>query len=227
MILGPLVGLVIGFAGAWALDRAAKFEWMTMGSEGAAILGLAFLSFAAAEVVEGNGFIAAFVAGLVFGNRVRGHCGFLFEFIEAEGQLLVLLTFLIFGGAILPEAMGNVGWEIVVYAALSLTIVRMIPVSIALAGTGLRGPSHLFLGWFGPRGLASILFALLVLEEMGTPAAKEIGVITMATVTFSIIAHGITAAPAARWFAGVAERSGECEEKTPVSELPTRHGMVK
>ena len=162
----------------------------------------------------------------MFGNRVRGRCTFLFEFIEAEGQLLILLTFLIFGAAVLPGAVGKFGWEIALYAVLSLTIVRMIPIAISLAGTGLKTPTYFFLGWFGPRGLASILFALLVLEEMGTPAAAEITVITVATVALSIIAHGITAAPAARWYAGLAEISGECEEKNPVSELPTRTGMV-
>ena len=226
LILGPLVGLVVGFAGAWALDRAATSGWMNMGAEGAAILGLALLSFAAAETIEGNGFIAAFVSGLVFGNRSRGRCAFLFEFIEAEGQLLVLLTFLVFGGAILPGAIEKIGWEIAVYAVLSLTVVRMIPVSIALTGTGLKAPSHLFLGWFGPRGLASILFGLLVIEEMNTPASAAISVVIVATVALSIIAHGLTAAPAAGWYADLAKRSGDCEENNPVAELPTRSGMV-
>ena len=129
LLLGPLVGVVVGYAGSWLIDRAAKYEWMTMSAEGGAILGLALLSFATAEIVEGNGFIAAFVSGLVFGNRVRGRCTFLFEFIEAEGQLLILLTFLIFGAAVLPGAVGKFGWEIALYAVLSLTIVRMIPIA--------------------------------------------------------------------------------------------------
>ena len=225
LILGPAVGLVVGWGGAWLIDRAAKSEWMGRSAEGAAILGLALFSFAAAEIVEGNGFIAAFVAGLVFGNRVRGRCSFLFEFIEAEGHLLVLLTFLIFGGAILPAALGEINWVIILYAVLSLTVVRMIPVAISLTGTGLKLPSKLFLGWFGPRGLASILFALLVLEQAGVAGAAEISVITIATVGLSILAHGVTAAIGARWYGGLVERAGECEETIPVNELPTRTGM--
>ena len=225
LVLGPIVGLIVGWGGAWLIDRAAKFEWMSPSAEGAAILGLALLSFAAAEIVGGNGFISAFVSGLVFGNQVRGRCSFLFEFIEAEGHLLVLLTFLIFGGAILPEAIGVIGWEIALYAVLSLTVIRMLPVAMAMAGTGLKTPSILFLGWFGPRGLASILFALLVIEKAGIPGATEISVITVATVALSILAHGVTAAIGARWYGGLVERVGECEETNPVNELPTRTGL--
>ena len=225
LILGPVVGLIVGWGGAWLIDRAARFEWMSTSAEGAAILGLALLSFAAAEIVEGNGFIAAFVSGMVFGNRVRDRCSFLFEFIEAEGHLLVLLTFLIFGGAIVPGAIAEIGWEIVLYAVLSLTVVRMIPVAISLTGTGLKVPSIVFLGWFGPRGLASILFALLVLEEMDIAGAAQISVITIATVVLSILAHGVTAAIGARWYGGLVEKAGDCEEINPVSELPTRTGL--
>lgn len=225
LILGPVVGVIVGWGGAWLIDRAARFEWMSPSAEGAAILGLALLSFAAAEMVEGNGFIAAFVSGLVFGNRVRDRCSFLFEFIEAEGHLLVLLTFLMFGAAIVPGAIGEISWEIVLYAVLSLTVVRMIPVVISLTGTGLKVPSVLFLGWFGPRGLASILFVLLVLEEMGIAGVAEISVITIATVVLSILAHGVTAAIGARWYGGLVEKAGECEETIPASELPTRTGL--
>ena len=101
--------------------------------EGPAVLGVTLLTFAGAEIIGGNGFIAAFVAGLVFGNQVRDRCHFLFEFAKAEGQLL---TFLIFGAAILPEAFGHGGLAVLFYDILSLTAIRMIPIGIALAGSG-------------------------------------------------------------------------------------------
>jgi NhaP-type Na+/H+ or K+/H+ antiporter len=224
--LGPLAGVVIGGLGAWLIDRAAANGWMEESYEGLAILGVAFLAFAGAEITGGNGFIAAFVGGLVFGNRVRGRCGFVFEFAEAEGQLLTLLTFLIFGAAILPQAAGDIGWAAPAYTVLSLTVVRMLPITLSLFGAGVRLPTVGFLGWFGPRGLASILFALFVLEEAPMPAADHILAVTIVTVAFSILAHGVTAAPAARWYGAVARRMGECEENKPVSEMPTRTGYV-
>ena len=224
--LGPLAGIVVGGVGAFVLDRAASKNWIGESFEGAAILGIALLAFSGAEIIGGNGFIAAFVAGLVFGNSVRHRCAFVFEFVEAEGQLLVLIVFLIFGATILPQAIGRIDWVVVLYAVLSLTIVRALPVAIALIGSGVRVPSVAFLAWFGPRGLASILFALFVLEEVATPAAEQILVVTIVTVALSIFAHGLTAAPAARWYGAVARRMGDCEENKPVTEMPTRAGMV-
>ena len=112
------------------------------------------------------------------------------------------------------------------YGLLSLTVVRMLPVALSLVGAGVRWPTVGFLGWFGPRGLASILFALFVLEGSEMPAADQILAITVVTVTFSILAHGMTAAPAARWYGAMAERMGECEENKPVGEMPTRGRTV-
>ncbi len=226
ILLGPVAGIVIGGVGAFLLDRAAAKGWIGESYEGAAILGVALLAFSAAGIIGGNGFIAAFVAGLVFGNVVRGRCAFVFEFVEAEGTLLVLLVFLIFGAAILPQAIGEVGWEVLVYAGLSLTVVRALPVAISLLGSGVRAPTVAFLAWFGPRGLASILFALFVLEEVGTPVADRILIVTIVTAALSILAHGVTAAPAARRYGEIARRMGDCEENKPVTEMPTRSGLV-
>ena len=224
--LGPLAGLVIGGAGAWLIDRAVKAGWMEESYEGPAVLALALLAFAGAEAIGGNGFIAAFVAGLVFGNVVRDRCRFVFEFAEAEGQLLVLLTFLLFGAAILPEAIAHAGPWALVYALLSLTLVRLLPIAVSLLGSGVSGATVVFLGWFGPRGLASILFALLVLESAEIPIAEELVVITVITVALSILAHGLSAAPAARRYGALAAAKKDGAESRAVSELPTRHGMV-
>jgi NhaP-type Na+/H+ or K+/H+ antiporter len=227
VVFGPLVGIAVGYAGGRLIDAAERRGWMSESFEGLSALGIAIVAFVAAEQVHGNGFIAAFVAGLVFGNTVRHRCRFLFEFAEAEGQLLTLLTFLIFGAAMLPAALGHADAEILLYAVASLTLVRMLPMSISLIGAGLALPTHLFLGWFGPRGLASILFALLIVERMEIEHREEILLITIATVGLSALAHGLTAAPAARWYGKVTARMDDCEETTPVTELPTRAGMVR
>lgn len=222
IVLGPLAGIVVGGAGAWLLALAVKREWTTETYEGAAILGLAFLAYSGAELIGGNGFIAAFVCGLIFGNAVRDRCGFIFQFAEAEGNFLVLITFLIFGAAILPTAFGEIDWVVLLYAALSLTVIRMIPVAISLVGSGVQSVTTVFLGWFGPRGLASILFALFVLEEVPVPAGARIAVITVVTVTFSIILHGLSAAPMSRRYAARVAAMDGAEEKKSVSEMPTR-----
>jgi sodium/hydrogen antiporter len=226
VILGPLAGVAVGAAGAWLLDLAAKKGWTTPAYEGPAILGLAFLAYSGSELIGGNGFIAAFVSGLVFGHVVRGRCGFVFEFAEAEGNFLVLVTFLIFGAAILPTAFGAFDWTVLLYAVLSLTVIRMIPIAIALTGSGLQGPSVAFLGWFGPRGLASILFALFVLEEVPVPAGEHIAVITIVTVALSIVLHGVSAAPLSRRYGERVARMDEAEETKPVSEMPLRGGSA-
>jgi NhaP-type Na+/H+ or K+/H+ antiporter len=222
--LGPLVGVFVGYIGARLLDLAAERNWATMPFQGIGILSLAVLTYAAAEFIGGNGFIAAFVGGMVFGNTVRHPCTFLFEFMETEGQLLVLITFLIFGAAMLPESISHLQPSYFIYALLSLTVIRMLPIAISLIGSGLRLPSHLFLGWFGPRGLASILFVLLILGESEVPHYEALLSITVITVALSALLHGLTAAPFARWYGQMAARMGECEENQPVAELPLREG---
>jgi NhaP-type Na+/H+ or K+/H+ antiporter len=136
----------------------------------------------------------------------------------------MLITFLIFGAALLPEAIVHLSPTILLYAMLSLTVIRMIPIAISLLGTGLRLPSHLFLGWFGPRGLASILFVLLILEKSDVPHRNELLSVTVITVALSALLHGISAAPFARIYGRLADSMGECEEGRPVTEMPLREG---
>ena len=227
LTLGPVTGIAAGYLGARLLDGAADRGLVSESFQGIGILSLAVFTYVAAELIGGNGFIAAFIGGLVFGNTIRHPCKFLFEFMETEGQLLVLITFLVFGAALLPEAIRHAEPVFFIYAILSLTIIRMIPIALSLLGTGLRAPSVLFLGWFGPRGLASILFVLLILEESQLPHREELLSITVITVALSILLHGITAAPFARVYGSLAGRMGECEENQPVVELPLRGGFAK
>lgn len=224
--LGPLVGIAVGTFGGRLMDAAAGRGWMSMAFEGPAILAAAGLAFAGADLVGGNGFIAAFVAGLCFGFVIGDRCKFILEFAESEGQLLTLITFLVFGAIMLPELLHGLTWPMFGYALLSLTLIRLIPVALSLMGTGVSPATTLFLGWFGPRGLASILFALLIVEQLGTAQAHTIMLVTILTVAMSIIAHGITAAPAARRYGALATTRGDCPETEPASEMPTRTGYV-
>ena len=220
--LGPLVGVLVGYVGARMIDTMTERKWMNTSAQGLGILSLAMLTYVLAELVGGNGFIATFIAGMMFGNIIRNPCTFLFEFMETEGQLLMLITFLIFGAAMLPEGLHHMTPSVFLYAVLSLTIIRMFPIGISLIGAGLKLPTIAFLGWFGPRGLASILFVLLILDRSNIAHHDELFTIIIITVGLSVLLHGITAAPFAKWYGQLAGRMGECEENQEVPELPLR-----
>lgn len=145
--------------------------------------------------------------------------------MESEGQLLMLITFLVFGAALLPEGLAHLDVKFVVYAVLSLTVIRMIPIAVSLLGSGIRLPTYLFLGWFGPRGLASILFVLLILEGAELAHQADLLSITVITVALSVALHGLSAAPLAKLYGRFAERLGECEERKVVYDMPLRGGM--
>jgi NhaP-type Na+/H+ or K+/H+ antiporter len=161
----------------------------------------AALGFGLAEAIGGSGFIAAFVGGAVFGGLRRGRGGEVAYLIEEAGAVLGALTFIVFGAVLLGPALGDLTWQVGLYAVLSLTLVRMLPVAIAMVGRSIRRPTVAFLGWFGPRGLASIVFALLVVEEGGLPGDELILTVTFVTVGLSVLAHGVTAAPLAERYA--------------------------
>lgn len=220
--MGPLAGLLVGYIGGHLIDRASTAGWMTSAFQGLSTLAIAMAAFSLAELVAGNGFIAAFVAGLTVGNVHRGVCDYLFDFAESEGQLLTVVTFFLFGAVIIPEVIDHFTPMILLYAILSLTVVRMIPVAISLVGARLQLPTWIFLGWFGPRGLASILFALLVLGEQPSQLASELMATVAATVLLSVLLHGISAAPAARWYGRMTQRMGDSEEAETVQEMRPR-----
>ncbi len=220
---GPLAGWLVGWAGGRLLTEAMTLGWVSPAFQRIAALAFALLAFAGAELVGGNGFIAAFVAGLTIGNTARGVCDCLYEFGEAEGQLFGLLVFLVFGATLVPEAMAHVSLAVVGYAVLSLTVVRMVPVALALVGLGLKPPTLGFLGWFGPRGLASILFVLLIVESGRLEQGALIEAVVVLTVLGSILLHGASAHPAAqRYGAWVREQSAAMPEMDDVQEHPVR-----
>ncbi len=223
LVMGPLAGLAIGGLGSKLVEWAGARGYIGKSFQGVAAISLAFLAFAGAELVGGNGFIAAFVAGLALGHFARRLSDFLLEFVEAEGEILVLIVFFLFGASLLPEALGAFDWRVLAFAVFALTAMRMAPVSLSLMGTGLGWRSHLFLGWFGPRGLASVLFVLLVLNAEGRlPGADIILAVTMVTVGLSILAHGLTAAPLARLYGQHCDARLGRPEHREVTELRWR-----
>ncbi len=193
--LGPLTGMVIGYVFARILDAAVKAGLITVVFQGIYFLCTAFLAFTCAELIGGNGFIAAFVGGLLFGNTLRSSSEFINEFMESEGQLLTIFTFLIFGAVMVPIGLAHAHWETLLLAIAFLTVVRMLPIWLSLLGSGLGHYDKIFLGWFGPRGLASILFALLILERFGIQDREEILACVVLTVMLSIVVHGVSANP--------------------------------
>lgn len=226
LTLGPLIGVIVGLIGTRMLDSAIDRGRVNASFQGIGILSLAIFIYVVAELAGGNGFIAAFIGGMVFGNTIRHPCTYLFEFMESEGQLLMLIAFLVFGAVLLPEGLEHANLIIVFYAVLSLTAIRMIPIALSLVGADLGSATKLFLGWFGPRGLASILFVLLILEESQVPHRDEILATTVITVALSAILHGVSAAPLAKRYGVLTARMGECEENQPTSEHPLREGMI-
>jgi sodium/hydrogen antiporter len=193
VLAGAVAAAVIVYAGG---RRFVSPPWLQV-----IPLAGALLAFGLAEAIGGSGFIAAFVGGIVFGGIRRHRGGDVSYLMEQTGAVLAAVTFVVFGAVLLGPAIGDVTWQIALYAILSLTLVRMAPVALALLGTGARRPTVAFLGWFGPRGAASIVFALLLLEEGGLPNDGVILTTVFVTVGLSVLAHGATAAPLAGRYA--------------------------
>ncbi len=194
---GALGAVVLGFA---ERRRLVAADWLQV-----IPLASAALSYGIAAPLGGSGFIAAFVAGLVFGVLYRSHGGEVTYLVDAGGQVLNGVTFVVFGAVALGPALHLLDWRIALYAVLSLTLARMLPVALALAGLHTRRPTMAYVGWFGPRGLASIVFAVIVLEGSALTHVQLVVATVLLTVGLSVFAHGLTALPLtdayARWFA--------------------------
>jgi NhaP-type Na+/H+ or K+/H+ antiporter len=196
--LAILGALVVGVGGGRLLVWSRGRGWTSRTSEQLAVLALALLAFEGAVAVGGNGLVCAFVAGILFGRASNHAFREQTEFSEAVALVLTFLVWTIFGaGLVGPVLAGGFHLTPLVYAVLSLTVVRMVPVAIALAGTGFRRDTVAFMGWFGPRGLASVVFTLLAattLRDHGLGAGTIVEVATY-TILLSVIAHGLTATP--------------------------------
>jgi NhaP-type Na+/H+ or K+/H+ antiporter len=225
LAIGAGVGVAVGGAGGGLLRWARRRGWVAEEFAGSAVLALALGAYAAAVALAGNGFVAAFCGGLAFGATAGRRGPAELVFTEQAGSLVSLLVWLGFGAVAAPAVAEHATWTTVGYAVLSLTVVRMVPVAVALLGAGLDRDTVLFMGWFGPRGLASLLFALLTLEELGPAADPAVAVIAL-TVLLSVAAHGVSAGPLVERYgrSAGAPRSARRQRTSPRRSVFTRSG---
>jgi NhaP-type Na+/H+ or K+/H+ antiporter len=192
--LGALIGLALTWSATRMLHFAERRGWISEHWVEIPIVALAGACFAAAQAAGGSGFIACFVGGLLLSGLGERHKEELLRGAEHMGEALALLTWVLFGAIVVARMIDRVTWPTLLYAALSLTVVRMLPVFLCLLGTRTSTADKLFIGWFGPRGLATIVFAVLVLDEK-LPGNDTIMVAAGWTVLLSVVAHGVTANP--------------------------------
>ncbi len=220
---GVLVGLIVGLVGAYLVNKAIDRGLMRGRYQWIGFLALAVISYVTAIAVGGSGFIAAFVGGLATTLTAGGIGESIIEFTSTWGEVFSLVVFFVFG-MIAASLLSGVTAAIIVYAVLSLTLIRILPVALSLIKTGLKPNSILFIGWFGPRGLASIVLLLITLNEApDLPGLQTIAVAVSTTVLISVFAHGISANPAITWYAKkIASLPSDASELKEVVESPTR-----
>jgi len=192
---GLLGGIPAGIVGALALRYSARRgliepHWMQILTAAAALLAAGI-----ASALGGSIFIAAFTGGFVFGALRQDAGGHVSKLVDEGGELFGAATFIVFGAVVLGPVLDELTWQVVLYAALSLTVVRMLPVALAVLGTGARRATVGFLGWFGPRGLASIVFALILIDDADLPHLRTLVLAIAATIALSVYVHGLTANP--------------------------------
>ena len=197
--IGLAVGLALTVLAALLLKFAKGQQWLTHTWIQIPVVTLAVACFAAAQLLGGSGFIATFSGGFLFGILAKQARGESLRAAEGTGDTLALITWVIFGAAVVGKAVGHFNWLILLYAILSLTLIRMLPVFVSLTGMGVSTEGKLFMGWFGPRGLASVVFAVIVVNA-NVPHGGVIAATAVCTIMLSILAHGITANPWARGF---------------------------
>lgn len=199
-VFGPIIGGLVGWVGGSLVEWSSRKDWMNETFQRLASLSIAVLAYAGAEAMGGNGFIAAFVSGMLLGTKTDVFRKRIHGFGESLGQVLVLLIFMVTGLIVVPLSYPYWDWIALAYALLSLTVIRMLPVALSLLGTGLDLKSIGFIGWFGPRGVASILYLLMAVIELKVPGNERIFSVISLTVLLSIFLHGISAVPLSRIF---------------------------
>jgi NhaP-type Na+/H+ or K+/H+ antiporter len=192
--IGLAVGLGLTAAGTFLLKRCRDRGWVTETWRQLPVVALAVGCFALAQYLGGSGFIASFMGGMLFGSMTKQRKHELLLAAEGTGETLGLITWVIFGAAVVGKYLDDFTWEVVLYAVLSLTVVRMVPVLLALAGSGLRTDEKLFISWFGPRGLASIVFGVIVLNAE-LPGGGVVTLTVVCTILLSVLCHGLSANP--------------------------------
>jgi sodium/hydrogen antiporter len=215
---GLVGGVAAGALGGLALQLAARRRliephWLQILSVASALL-----AAGVATALGGSIFIAAFTGGFLFGALRRDTGGEVTYLVDEGGELFNAVTFIVFGAVILGPVLDEVTWQIVLYAILSLTIARMLPVALAMLGTGARRPTLAFLGWFGPRGLASIVFAVILLDDTKLPHLQTLLLAITVTIALSVYVHGLTARP-------LTERYARWWNSHPRDALPTMESV--
>jgi NhaP-type Na+/H+ or K+/H+ antiporter len=206
--IGLLVGIGLTAIAAPLLRACWQRGWVTEVWVQVTIIALAIACFAVAQSLHGSGYIAAFTGGLLFGHLAKDSTHKLVLAAEGDAETLALLTWLVFGAAVVGQFADLITWQVIGYSVLSLTLIRIIPIFLSLTGSGEPVANKLFLGWFGPRGLASIVFAIIVVNK-DLPGGKLMVMVVACTVILSLIAHGITARPLANWLARKGGTSAE------------------
>ena len=220
LAVGLLVGAAIGFVGGAVLKVARDRGWTTVASVAIVVPSLALVSYFAALELDGNGFVAAFVGGLVFGTTQRD-AGQIGEFGEQLGELLGLVVWLMVG-TLMVGVLDDATWRMFVFALLALTALRMVPVALALIGSGLTRTTVVFVGWFGPRGLASIVFGIIALDALPVAEGQPVIALVVLTVVLSVLLHGVSARPLARRYGEQAADLDEGKTDRSVAADPLR-----
>jgi sodium/hydrogen antiporter len=222
---GAALGAGIGLLGAVLLSWAGRAGWSAAGFRPLVVVALAVCAYATALVAGVNGFVAAFVAGMAFGSAATDDE--LLFFGEETGTLMSLLVWFLFGAVMVVPGFEAATWRDAVFAVLALTVVRMLPVALALTGSGLDKATVAFIGWFGPRGLASVVFGLIAVDSLDpTDANLVLGAVTV-TVTLSVIVHGITGSPLTARYGRIAHQLHRGSPEHRPATLPSTRRLTR
>jgi len=213
IIFGGIFGALVGYVGARISSWAIKKNWMEGNYQNLVPIALAIFSYYIAEHFGGNGFIAAFFAGLFLGNHSEELRDNVEDFAESEGELLIMICFLVFGITFVPVTIEYWDLEVVLFSVLSLTVLRMVPVALSLIGKA-GVSTMLFIGWFGPRGIASILYVLIIIGKLGSIEGHEkIYAVMSLTILLSIFLHGVTAKPFSKMYSKGQKKSSDVDSE--------------
>jgi sodium/hydrogen antiporter len=212
ILLAIAIGAVVGLAGAFSLSWSWRRKWTEPSALRLGVVALPVMTYVLALGLGGNGFVAAFVAGVVFAVRSRELPRECLQLTEDTGTLLSLCVWFIFGAAVNDVLDAGIKLDAILYAVLALTVVRIVPVMLALRGTDISRRDALFLGWMGPRGMASLVFGLLAVIGLRGGASNLAGEVMVTTVLLSVILHGASARPIAAAFARADRRAAVAEE---------------
>jgi NhaP-type Na+/H+ or K+/H+ antiporter len=219
-VVSVAMGLAIGAIGGLVMARSQKREWMSDTWAQLATLAVALVCFQVGEGLHGSGFVAAFAGGLAFALMAkRAGVPLDIQVSDAAGQLLELMVFAMFGSYAVVVGWRDAGWRVVVFAVLALFAVRMVAVSVALIRSDLPARNRLFIGWFGPRGIGTLVLGLLVVERGQIEQESLIIQVVVVTVTLSLVLHSLTVWPGIKWLTAVPEET-EAPSGTPAQTPP-------